>query len=274
MKIIIDPEFQSQIPPLTPEEYSTLEESILAEGCRDRLTVWGNILVDGHNRYEICTRHGIPYRTVNREFDDRDVAAAWIDNNQLSRRNLTRDQMSELRARYYNRLKSKQGGDRKSKDQNDTLINAAEVVAAKFSVSPATIKRDAAKAAGKVRPPKRPATEHPVQPVEQQNTVVLPLYQYEEMAAAREQLIAANAEIATLRKRINVLEKELANCQSSYKEKQINLETIKPTELPEHINNEVPHETPGACDPKEEVSDHEYNCVDDDDFPDPPATRK
>ena len=50
----IDPEFQSQIPPLTDDEFKQLEENILKEGkLLSPLIVWNNILVDGHNRYEI-----------------------------------------------------------------------------------------------------------------------------------------------------------------------------------------------------------------------------
>ena len=50
----IDPEFQSQIPPLTDDEFKQLEENILKEGkLISPLIVWGNTLVDGHNRYEI-----------------------------------------------------------------------------------------------------------------------------------------------------------------------------------------------------------------------------
>ena len=50
----IDPEFQSQIPPLTDDEYKQLEENILREGkLLSPLIVWNNTLVDGHNRYAI-----------------------------------------------------------------------------------------------------------------------------------------------------------------------------------------------------------------------------
>jgi DNA-binding transcriptional regulator/RsmH inhibitor MraZ len=63
-KLRIDPEFKSLIPPLATEEYAGLEESILAEGCRDALILWDGILIDGHNRYEICTRHNIPFETT------------------------------------------------------------------------------------------------------------------------------------------------------------------------------------------------------------------
>jgi len=88
MQIIIDKEFQSLIPPLTEEEYEGLEKSILAEGCRDALVLWGDILVDGHNRYEICTAHDVPFQTVQKDFADRDDALRWIILNQFGRRNL------------------------------------------------------------------------------------------------------------------------------------------------------------------------------------------
>ena len=44
----IDPEFQSQIPPLTDDEFKQLEENILKEGkLISPLIVWNNTLVDG-----------------------------------------------------------------------------------------------------------------------------------------------------------------------------------------------------------------------------------
>ena len=47
--LIIDPEFKRLLPELSEKEYSVLEESILSEGCRDALVLWGQIIVDGHN---------------------------------------------------------------------------------------------------------------------------------------------------------------------------------------------------------------------------------
>ena len=84
----IDSEFKNLIPALTDEEYKGLEQSILSEGCRDALVLWGDILVDGHNRYEICTRHNIPFKTVQKEFTSRDDVLLWMIDTQFSRRNL------------------------------------------------------------------------------------------------------------------------------------------------------------------------------------------
>lgn len=101
-EIVVDSEFKSLIPPLTSDEYSGLEESILAEGCRDALVLWGDTLIDGHNRYEICSRHGIPFRTIQKDFDSRDEVIEWIILNQFGRRNLP----AYERARLALRLKS------------------------------------------------------------------------------------------------------------------------------------------------------------------------
>lgn len=85
----IDAEFKTLIPPLSPEEYAGLEASIVAEGCRDAIVTWNGTIVDGHNRYEICQRHGIAFRAEEREFSDRDAAIVWIIENQLARRNIS-----------------------------------------------------------------------------------------------------------------------------------------------------------------------------------------
>lgn len=95
-EIQIDPEFQSLIPPLTPEEYNQLEINIITEGCRDALVVWNGILVDGHNRYQICTKHGLEYKTTELYRDTREDVKAWIIQNQFGRRNLTPYQRAEL----------------------------------------------------------------------------------------------------------------------------------------------------------------------------------
>jgi len=92
----IKQEFKKLIPPLNEAEYSELESSILAEGCREPLIVWNNILVDGHHRYEICTKHNIPFETKSINFSDDDEAMVWIITNQLGRRNITDFSRAEL----------------------------------------------------------------------------------------------------------------------------------------------------------------------------------
>ena len=94
--MIIDKEFAELIPALTEDEYKGLEASIVADGCRDALVVWVEVLVDGHNRYRICTAHNVPFKTVEKDFADRDTVKLWMMRNQLSRRNLNDFQRIEI----------------------------------------------------------------------------------------------------------------------------------------------------------------------------------
>ena len=141
--IHIDPEFQALIPPLSAEEKQQLEANIAADGCRDPLVVWGEILIDGHNRFEICTRLALPFKTVAMQFQDREVAMDWMDANQLGRRNITPDQFTLLLGRRYNRAKKAHGGDRKSEESRDQIdpLKTADKLAKEHGVSPATVKR-------------------------------------------------------------------------------------------------------------------------------------
>ena len=76
MNIVINEELKAYIDPLTADEREALERSMLAEGCRDALVLWGEVLVDGHNRYEICSRHGLPFRTARDMVASGDIADA------------------------------------------------------------------------------------------------------------------------------------------------------------------------------------------------------
>jgi transcriptional regulator with XRE-family HTH domain len=90
LNITINEELRSFIDPLTPNESAALERSLLAEGCRDALVLWGEVLIDGHNRYEICTRHGIAFRTVqNTTFSSIDDVMLWMIDNHLARRSVS-----------------------------------------------------------------------------------------------------------------------------------------------------------------------------------------
>lgn len=85
----IDPEFAKLIRPLATAEYEGLQRSLLEHGCLDPLMVWGDIVIDGHHRYQICKQHNIPFTTVPMEFRNRDEAKTEIIKIQFSRRNIT-----------------------------------------------------------------------------------------------------------------------------------------------------------------------------------------
>ena len=89
MSITIDKEFESLIPPLSPEEFQQLEENCVKEGIRDALITWNGILVDGHNRFKIAAKHGLHWNEKRMEFTDRNEVIRWIILNQFGRRNLS-----------------------------------------------------------------------------------------------------------------------------------------------------------------------------------------
>lgn len=89
MLLVIDQEFRSLIPPLAPEDLAQLEQNLITDGCRDPLVTWQGILIDGHNRYEICQRRRIDFTTTELTgVSSREAIKVWIIKNQLGRRNL------------------------------------------------------------------------------------------------------------------------------------------------------------------------------------------
>ena len=99
--LTIDPEFKQLIPPLLQTERTQLEENILRDGCREPIALWGNIIIDGHNRYEICRKHNIPFNTVQVSIHNREEAIAWICANQLGKRNISDESRRYLIGKRY-----------------------------------------------------------------------------------------------------------------------------------------------------------------------------
>ena len=153
----ISKRLKALLPPLTAEEKKQLEANLVSDGrVLDPILFWYDgekkFIIDGMHRYEIATKKGLPYETDRVEIDgDIEDVEIWILDHALGQRNLLSPQaVRKIRGELYNRLKGKQGGDHKSQEskcQNDTLIgDAAEKIAEKANVSPATIKRDGRRA--------------------------------------------------------------------------------------------------------------------------------
>lgn len=105
-------EFKNALPPLDALEYDALEQSILSEGLRDPIIVWRdiegekNIIVDGHNRFELIKKHGIPLE-VNFLPDGmtRADVLLWIFKNQIARRNVDELTRIEFAQRLEGKIK-------------------------------------------------------------------------------------------------------------------------------------------------------------------------
>lgn len=199
MQITIDPEFKALIPPLAPEELAQLENNIIKDGCRDPLVVWNGILIDGHNRYEICTRHGIDFLSIVMEFSDRESVMDWMDANQLGRRNLSPDAFKLALGRRYNRTKKAahftKGNNAASKtlDQNDTPFEStAAKLGTQHGVSEATVKRAGKFADEVARKPELQKAIHEKRPVKMVIKETRKAEKKEELERAAE--IIANAD--------------------------------------------------------------------------------
>ena len=139
----IDPEFKALLAPLSAEQYTGLEEDILDRGCLDTIKLWNDTIIDGHNRFSICMRHGVIFQTEELEFDSREDVIEWMIRNQINRRNQTPEQISYFRGKLHEKTKQRHGGDRKSNGHNVQLISTAQAIAQEYGVDEKTIRRDA-----------------------------------------------------------------------------------------------------------------------------------
>jgi len=152
--VIIDEEFRSLLPALDEKTYTALESNIIENGCLYALVLWNGILIDGYNRYSICTEHNIPFDTIDMELDSREEALIWIILNQVSRRNLTPLQLSRLRGLHYRadkKIVTNASGRNQYSNQNEVVpqneeqakkLSTATRLAKQYNVSRITIERD------------------------------------------------------------------------------------------------------------------------------------
>ena len=123
-------EFKYLISPLSKEQKESLKENIKAYGLREPLIVWKeeNVLVDGHNRYEICEEIGIEPKYVYYSFKDKFDVLSFIIENQIIRRNLQPFEKIEVYAKLKENLneigRSKKGI--KDSKKHNTLLLIAE----------------------------------------------------------------------------------------------------------------------------------------------------
>ena len=108
-KVIVIDEFRDLFPAQTKEERKKLKDSIIREKkCRDKIIVWKtihdgeeqNIILDGHNRHEICLETGMSYDIEEMHFDSAFEAKMWMIKNQYGRRNLSPFQRAEIALQF------------------------------------------------------------------------------------------------------------------------------------------------------------------------------
>jgi len=112
-QIEIKEEFKKLIPALTKEEYKQLEDNCLEEGIREKIILWNNYIIDGHNRYNIAKQWNLEFETESKNFSSEEAVKEWMILNQFGRRNLSNYQRSvlalELEEVFKEKAKNKQG---------------------------------------------------------------------------------------------------------------------------------------------------------------------
>lgn len=96
----IDKELRDLLPPQTEEEHKILEQSILKDGCSNPIITWNDYIVDGHNRYSICSEYNIEFEEIKLGYNTKDEIIMWMLENQLGRRNLSDVQRIIIAEKY------------------------------------------------------------------------------------------------------------------------------------------------------------------------------
>ena len=135
---VVLPEMEQLLPPLSGEQFSALENDILENGCYAPIIVNEDmVVIDGHNRFRICEKHGLPYRMLVFSFANLLEAKQWALDTQKGRRNLDMWELGKIALKLKPEIEVKAranmsagGGDHKSADMKSGLANSPNPISA------------------------------------------------------------------------------------------------------------------------------------------------
>ena len=138
---VVLPEMEQLLPPLSGEQFSALESDILENGCYAPIIVNEDmVIIDGHNRFRVCEKHGLPYQMLAFSFTDLLEAKQWALDTQKGRRNLDKWELGKialkLKPQIEARAKANQGA------RTDLSVNSPK------SCSPTDTRKEMARAVG------------------------------------------------------------------------------------------------------------------------------
>ena len=147
---VVLPEMAQLLPPLTGEQLAALERDLLANGCYSPIIVNEDMaIIDGHNRYELCAKHGIPYKMAVFSFADMLEAKQWALDTQKGRRNLEKWELGKIALKLKPDIEARArenmaagGGDQKSEDAKSGLATLPN------PISPVNTRKELAGAVG------------------------------------------------------------------------------------------------------------------------------
>lgn len=143
----IDKQLQELLPPLSQEEYNLLEENIKANGCIDPIAIWTDTetnityIIDGHNRYSICTKYNLDFKTIKMNFESKNDTIKWMIDTQLGRRNLSLIQRIIVVEKYREKLKEVAKKNQRSGIKTMEAIRTSRVLADMAYVGSGTMAR-------------------------------------------------------------------------------------------------------------------------------------
>jgi hypothetical protein len=160
--IVVLPILKDLIRPLENDEIEQLKANILANGCQDSLKIWQTtqkiinpnsatneeqfVLIDGHNRYKICSENNISFAVSILKFQSLDDVISWMIDLQLGRRNMSPNEIAYYRGLKYNQEKKMEKTDNFS--TSGTTVKTAQKLAEQYGINEKTIRRDAEFAKG------------------------------------------------------------------------------------------------------------------------------
>lgn len=148
-KLLIDKELRDLLPPLTKEEFSQLEENILKDGCQSPIITWNDYIVDGHNRYNICSKHKIEFEELKLAYESKDDIIQWMIDTQLGRRNLTPIQRIAIAEKYRPIIEKKAKENKiKSAEMTNEKLNSTVLTNSTKPINPINTRDKLAKIAG------------------------------------------------------------------------------------------------------------------------------
>ena len=160
--IVILPVLKDLIRSLDNDEIGQLKANILANGCQDSLKIWQTtqkvinpdsatnkeqfVLIDGHNRYKICTENNVSFAVSIMKFQSLDDVISWMIDLQLGRRNMSPNEIAYYRGLKYNQEKKIEKTDNFS--STGTSLKTSQKLAEQYGINEKTIRRDAEFAKG------------------------------------------------------------------------------------------------------------------------------
>ncbi|MBC7408252.1 MAG: hypothetical protein H7339_07680 [Arcicella sp.] len=155
--IVILPVLKDLIRSLDNDEIGQLKANILANGCQDSLKIWQTtqkvinpdsatnkeqfVLIDGHNRYKICTENNVSFAVSIMKFQSLDDVISWMIDLQLGRRNMSPNEIAYYRGLKYNQEKKIEKTDNFS--SIGTSLRTSQKLAEQYGINEKTIRRDA-----------------------------------------------------------------------------------------------------------------------------------